>query len=361
MTHTYTLYDTPEIVATIEADLAFILSEIRAVVPDMVALILAGGFGRGEGSVIAQDGRVVPVNDYDVHVITHSRNPGVDWAGLEQRLAAHIGVRWVDIEYTPRRKLRRLRGQQYGFDLKYGGRVLWGEPNILEEIPPFTAREIRPREVEKLFFTRLWCFLGPVVLDARTDAFSFPDCFFATAQLSKAVVACVEALLIARGVYCVRCAEKMARLQAHAPEKSALLSLAEWAIAFKLDPGTPAPEADDLAALYDRARDVYLDVFGELLGGLYGRRWQGWASLTRLYHPPLGRRAQLRRMVHFVRHGRFPVDVEREKQMARLFLVYSWNQSVEYNRRAKEHLVRAALFDAASPPDWEALRKVAVS
>ncbi len=362
MAHSYTLHDTPEIVAAVEADLTLILEEIQAAVPDMVALILAGGFGRGEGSVIVQDGRVVPVNDYDVHVITRGRNPGVDWAELERRLAARIGVRWVDIEHTPRRRLRQLKGQQYGFDLKYGGRVLWGDPNILEKIPPFTAREIRPQEVEKLFFTRLWCFLGPVTMDVQANTLSFPDCFFAAAQLSKAIIACVEALLIARGVYCVYSAEKLARLQAHAPDKCDLLSLAEWAIAFKLDPQTtPVPEGDDLAMLHSRARDVYLNVFSELFAELYGHKWRSWTDLTRLYRPLLGRRAQLHRILHFVQHGRFPIDTEYEKLMARLFLVCSWNRNVEHNRRAKEHLVRAGLFDVASPSDWEALRKVAVT
>ena len=51
------------------SDLNIIKNELLKYIPEIKALILAGGFGRGEGSVLLQDGLVQPINDYDIYII----------------------------------------------------------------------------------------------------------------------------------------------------------------------------------------------------------------------------------------------------------------------------------------------------
>ncbi|MHC4579941.1 MAG: hypothetical protein ACYS14_00690, partial [Planctomycetota bacterium] len=55
----------------IQEDLDRIVEEITQL-EGIVALILMGGFGRGEGSVVTIRGRTRPLNDYDLMIVTEN-------------------------------------------------------------------------------------------------------------------------------------------------------------------------------------------------------------------------------------------------------------------------------------------------
>ena len=40
-----------------------------------ISILFFGGFGRGEGSYEITDGKVVPLNDYDIYVVTKKEVP----------------------------------------------------------------------------------------------------------------------------------------------------------------------------------------------------------------------------------------------------------------------------------------------
>ncbi|MAG20539.1 hypothetical protein CL618_03850 [archaeon] len=56
----------------IKKQLDLIVGEIKKRV-DVVSIILAGGFGKGEGSFEIKDGKILPLNDYDIYIITKKK------------------------------------------------------------------------------------------------------------------------------------------------------------------------------------------------------------------------------------------------------------------------------------------------
>jgi len=67
----YTGYKSKKVDAAIEGHIRIIADAVKkGIGDDFVSLILVGGFGRGEGSVKILKDNVVPLNDYDLYVVT---------------------------------------------------------------------------------------------------------------------------------------------------------------------------------------------------------------------------------------------------------------------------------------------------
>ena len=55
----------------IQKYLQVIVDTIVSQIPQTQSIILAGGFGRGEGSVIIKNKQAIPLNDFDIYIITN--------------------------------------------------------------------------------------------------------------------------------------------------------------------------------------------------------------------------------------------------------------------------------------------------
>jgi predicted nucleotidyltransferase len=134
---TYTVYDDPEVDQAIDAHMSIIVKIMRSLVPDIIAVYLSGGFGRGEGSVIVQNGAVRPLKDYDIVVIVPRRPSSSMLAELEN--AIYKGLRIdrtharlfrfsefvVDIAFLTPWHLRFIHDIAM-YELKVGSRLLYG-------------------------------------------------------------------------------------------------------------------------------------------------------------------------------------------------------------------------------------------
>ncbi|MCL4437217.1 MAG: hypothetical protein M1503_04300 [Thaumarchaeota archaeon] len=101
------------------------------------SVLLAGGFGRGEGSVkILDNGRIVPLQDFDTYVISnafvqeHLLNETK--LRIRERISerlgfdvAHVGFR-VDVEVISPEDLTRLPPDISAYELKVASKVLYG-------------------------------------------------------------------------------------------------------------------------------------------------------------------------------------------------------------------------------------------
>ena len=74
--------------ARIERDQTLIADAVRRAIPDgqLVALVLAGGYGRGEGGYRVSDGEYLPYNDYDYFVVVNGGR------AARQRISERLGV-----------------------------------------------------------------------------------------------------------------------------------------------------------------------------------------------------------------------------------------------------------------------------
>jgi hypothetical protein len=85
-----------EVDTIITGDLERICKAIHSVVSDIDAIVVAGGFGRGEGSIIVERDIIRPLNDYDILVISRSAE-ATQLGALGKQLADELGIDFVDI------------------------------------------------------------------------------------------------------------------------------------------------------------------------------------------------------------------------------------------------------------------------
>lgn len=243
----------------IRSDLVRIVDVARAD-RHLAALLLTGGFSRGEGTVRGG----LPVNDYDL-VAVRSRPGTSDVAAKVERLGDDLGLH-VDYLEVWRPRLRFVQPKLFWFDLRHGGRVLWGDARALEEVPAFAPGDLRPDEALRLLANR-----AAGLLLARGAAGPAVD-----VQAAKALLAVAEARLVVAGRYAPTVAERVLRFRRIAeqdPTSALALPWVERAAAFKLDPDA-APLAS--AEAWDAARVHLLAALPEVAKATPYRSVERW-------------------------------------------------------------------------------------
>jgi hypothetical protein len=127
------------------------------------AVILTGSTARGEETVLECDGRPVVCGDLEFLVITRRRRGFRQARRRLQRLGSRASeLGWASglrpaVEFVPAGTdyLRRLPPSIFGYDLKAHGRVVWGRPSVLDDIPDLKAADIPPHDALRMMLNRL--------------------------------------------------------------------------------------------------------------------------------------------------------------------------------------------------------------
>ncbi|MCL5018804.1 MAG: hypothetical protein M1416_03525 [Candidatus Pacearchaeota archaeon] len=117
-----------------------------------VAIISFGGFGHGGGSFKKIKGKILPLNDYDLYLITKEQISNQELEELGKKCSERIGrggiefveefeniydekkFFHVDLHCITEKKLSKLYPTQRTFDLK-SSLVIYGDEKVLEKIP----------------------------------------------------------------------------------------------------------------------------------------------------------------------------------------------------------------------------------
>jgi hypothetical protein len=196
------------------------LTGVRQVVPadKLEALMLGGGYGRGEGGVLRTETGDQPYNDLEFYVFIR----GNRWLNerryrnglhhLAQELAATAKVE-VEFKIISLDKLRRSSASMFYYDLVMGHRWLWGDESQLTDCAHHReALLIPPAEATRLLMNR-----GSGLLFAleklQQRPFTQADADFVERNLAKAQLAFGDAVLAAFGQYHWSCRQRHERLQ----------------------------------------------------------------------------------------------------------------------------------------------------
>lgn len=131
------------------------------------ALVLIGGYGRGEGTPLIVDGGQEPFNDYDFVVVSvamsrcHRNVVQIRLRRLEQQLSRDLGLP-VDLQLYPANGLPRAEFSLLNYEMKYGHKVVWGDSSVLEAMPDYPHDRIPLSEGTRLLLNR-----GKLLLDVR--------------------------------------------------------------------------------------------------------------------------------------------------------------------------------------------------
>ena len=204
----YTWLGPVEVEDRIDLDQQRVRSAVQgAVDPDMLrALILAGGYGRGEGGYRWLDGQPLPFNDYDYFLVVSGvgrralRRLRDRLAALGHQLSAELGLE-VDFAVLAEERLPDLPPCMMYSELKWRHRTLAGDSSCLQAI-----RSPAPDKLPLAESTRTMLNRGALLLmNERSLRSKQPLTASGEEQferyLAKAILASGEALLASQGSY----------------------------------------------------------------------------------------------------------------------------------------------------------------
>lgn len=120
------------------------------------ALILIGGYGRGEGGIVLENGSYRPHNNLDLLYIYNGNinTEIVELANIKLQEIAKKNSIGIDMSAINKQKLMRLDGQVVAYDMRYGHRTFLGDSNFLKEHKAFSLYNIDPADIRQLLVNR---------------------------------------------------------------------------------------------------------------------------------------------------------------------------------------------------------------
>ncbi|MEA3249111.1 MAG: hypothetical protein U9Q03_02015 [Patescibacteria group bacterium] len=259
----YVVPDLPTVDRKVDEDIKTIVDALRtALKSNLRAVLLCGGFGRGEGSVISVDGEMRPYNDYDLVLVTKRYVPKARLQELAERLARQIGIRFVDLGVIRESMLGRLPRSVFVCDLQES-RQVYGDEDVLARTTKVSPDGIGIEEARIQLRNRVICFLEltpdewflgqPMKDDDRRRM---------VLQISKAMTASVISDLIRVNRYVTSYQAQLETFLATG-QHPMIRDLMETAYGVKL--GLKDSLEVDVNAFWLSARELFLERYGRLV------------------------------------------------------------------------------------------------
>ena len=207
---------------------------------EYVALILLGGFGRGEGGVVVVNGEERPHNNLDFLLIARANAPAA-LEDLRRRLNETLlpisrqhDVE-LDVSVIADRKLRRSAPLVMWYDMRNGHKTLLGDKDYVPSLTQFRLDRIRAWDVRNLLVNRGTLLIindhmlasGPVTETTRRIVIK---------HVMKAIIGYGDALLYFLGDYDWSYQEKQRRMKNHPGVPANFKALYDEAIEFRFVP-----------------------------------------------------------------------------------------------------------------------------
>jgi hypothetical protein len=290
----YTLDGDAAVEARIARDQALIAESVRELTapPQFRALVLMGGYGRGEGGYRLGESGPEPYNDYDFFVVVRGLGRRAR-EGLQRRLAVRasalerdIGIE-VDFALLPEERLRASEFSLINAEMLWGHRVISGDPTVLDAMPAMPFSELPLGEFTRLMLNRGALLLmnqqrlaSGGVLDAQGQEVFFKYLF-------KAVLACGDARLAGSRRYHPSYVAKLERLRSMEPELGTFfLDLYGHAWQSKFHPDYTRYLGESPAEWQQGVVGVWLETLAWLEAIRTGRRIDDWVHYC---SPALGK------------------------------------------------------------------------
>ena len=199
---------------------------VREIIParQLDALVLGGGYGRGEGGVLQEELGDAPYNDLEFYVFVRG-NTVINDGRFKQRLdelgeilTPHAGLH-VEFKISSLAALRRGPVTMYSYDLVSGHRVIIGaEPVFTGCDAHLNPKNIPLPEATRLLFNRC---TGLLLAEARFQrpALTPEDVDFINRNVAKCQLALGDVVLAALGEYHWSVERRQATLHLAAPPK----------------------------------------------------------------------------------------------------------------------------------------------
>jgi hypothetical protein len=269
----YTIDGSDELETHLARSCAKIAAGIRGLIPasKLEAVLLGGGYGRGEGGVLRTPEGDKPYNDLEFYVcVRGNRHLNEKLHGqalhvLGEILTKQVGVE-VEFKITSLRAIAASPTSMFSHDLIVGHRWLIGDEPLLAGCAQHRdAAQIPLSEATRLLMNRASGLLFARERLARAT-FTPADADFVARNIAKAQLALGDAVLVNHGQYHGRVQERHRRLQriAHAEDAAWLRELCGHhavGVSFKLHPERSTTPREMLQAALAPVCDLALQTW----------------------------------------------------------------------------------------------------
>lgn len=275
----FTVHGRKEVNDRVRSDIQHISRRIQDAISTVEALILVGGFGRGEGTVRVRDGTIAPLNDYDVVVVCERQSRLHDIVlrrrldELSHRIANELDIRFVDLILRFEDEFVPLEPTKLHYDMQEGHYVIYGK-DYLAEAPAIDPTDIPSEEIRDLLWNRTVCLLESVASDGELHSIESES--FLYRQAAKAAIAVCDGYLLERGEYTPQYAHKSRRFGALEEVNEELRQTVSWAADVKLDPDAIPPASP--TAFWRRVFDAYRAYYLPFVGRHNGRQFDSYVD-----------------------------------------------------------------------------------
>ncbi len=217
----FTLDGSPELERHLARACERVREAVQEAVPSRVleAVVLGGGYGRGQGGVLRKASGDRPYNDLEFYVLMRGNLLLNDrrYGGLLEKaakgLSPEAGVH-VELKITSRGKFERSPVSMFSYDLAAGHRIFFGDADLFRNCAHhLEAGKIPLHEATRLLFNRCSGLL--LAKDfLQCSWFGSAEADFVGRNLAKAQLAFGDAVLTVFGQYHWDCRERHARLMA---------------------------------------------------------------------------------------------------------------------------------------------------
>ncbi len=181
-------------------------------IPGVESVVIVGGFGRGEGSVRIEGNKIVPINDYDVYVLTSKKINEKTLNTTAKKIEGKLGSSgyslhehskksfYFDVRPLSIKKLPKLAPMIKYYEMKHASILAYGKDyrNLIK----IKKEDLPPSEALRFLFTRMSHLIEWFPVDVVKGE-KIPDWKRETLlyDISKTYLACCTALCMMNNIF----------------------------------------------------------------------------------------------------------------------------------------------------------------
>ncbi len=293
---TYTAEDDPGIDNAVQDVLDMITEAILNLMGKHVrAIVLMGGYGRGEGGVYRNSKGYSLVNDFDLAVFVEKkfRNVKKEFSSKLKELSVELqpkckGIKQIDLDITNSWHYRFVPNLLNYYEIRNGHKVIYGEIDLSRIMPDFKPERMPLYDGTIYFYSRGSGLLLPAIyfLTGNLDRSKIRENFLI--ELQKACQAMGDATLLIANEYHYSYQERLLRFEKlesnNNPIPHSLLEvispLYRWGVERKLKPSFDWTGNDRMIKKWFEVRSAFSEFFLWFESTRLGNKFESWLDYS---------------------------------------------------------------------------------
>ncbi|MDY6915378.1 MAG: hypothetical protein SVM86_03550 [Candidatus Cloacimonadota bacterium] len=248
---------------------------------DYKALILLGGYGRGEGGVVTENNREKPHNNFDLLLIT-KKSPTKLVLNIEKyrdnlgKISSVYDI-GIDLGVISASKLKHSQCRLMWYEMRFGHKVLAGDKNFVSSLKHFSLKNVPAWDIRNLMVNRGTLM---IVNDLLLEEFEIDDQRkkLIIKHIIKAIIGYGDALLFFEGEYSWSYMEKKRRMIKQKNISSKFKKIYNMAMEFRFQPNYSEFMNKDLKELNETLREIFSEVFRYCEQKRLGVELKNWST-----------------------------------------------------------------------------------